>query len=1287
MKRWLSALLALLMLCACFTVQAENRRTVYTGGVVLRTFPKWNEAPGDAYINVGFVECSMPYLLLGQTTSWQLGIEGGQAPYNIEVTLWRRPFDATDEYYWWHDAISLADKLSFNYVFRDAGDYFWEIAVTDRSGQTLVFQTRPMKTAEADEEANARTAVGKVNQIIAEEITAGMSEYQRALVLHDWLIYHANYDYTYTWYEPEGVLLHGTGVCDSYARAYQMLCTAAGLECIYVSGRAGGGTHGWNLVKIDGKWYHVDCTWDDPGEGGYEYHKYFLLTDEEMGRDHTWNIPGKGDMMVPDAEDSEFEGSVATDADFTFATLADCAAAIRAMKAAGNYRRNVVGLYTGNQDINAVYEAFGQWAHNELAGVLGSDGWWSRWSASGNRFLLTIEWNTPVEYARFDEEKVILSAGEEKKIAASDYYPAADVFTWVSSDPAVATVSAAYDGKSGLTMNLTGVSGGTAVITVTSRDGVSDSMEVTVMPGFTPDMHVEEEISAEGIHLTWPGVPGVTEYHVHIMIAGQEQEECMAVVTDHEAYLTNAQLPANVKHEVWIVGRRVIGGQVVAEYCGEHKHHDEHSVQVAHTPVKDAGVAPTCTATGLTEGSHCVVCGTVITAQEIIPALGHDEFVDWGLEPSCTQTGLSQGSHCSRCDAVITAQEIIPALGHDELVDWGLEPTCTQTGLSQGSHCIRCDAVIIAQEVIPALGHAEVIDEAVAATCTSTGLTEGSHCSRCGTILRAQEAVPMKAHMAVIDPAVPRGEVTTGLTEGKHCAVCGKILVAQQVIPAIFEASDGALIAYHGAAKTVVIPSEIGGKPVKSIGSRAFADCAAMKSLTIPASVNSIAADAFRGCSNDLVLRVCAQSYAHNWCKERGLTYELVDGVRPEIIVPEGTVPARTGLSLAEIGVNPAEIKALFRPTMKVSLVNGLLMVEDLGAEEVIYDGSSASYPMTLQEDVCVASVGNDANGGRFWACANGVWTATYVWSAGDAQAVWTSGTVHENGATLQFEPDGTISIFYTSEEGCSIEDHYTATGALRVETVSCTIQDVFMWVQYDSAGKMLMFEGDFGGDWYSYMPETGWTLSGPPCSAPPGFEMIDVAWIYEHLPPRMNLKACFHACVIIDAAAEPTCTADGVTEGKRCAVCGTVIVAQEVIPALGHDELIVKGVSPKQGSSGLTDLIVCKRCGVMLQRQETIPALTAAAFTVPGMIKEIEAEAFMGCRFEAAVIGEGCQRIGAFAFAGNAALRLVEIPASVTAIDATAFAGCSEALVIVTEAGSAADAFARMNGLPLVSR
>ncbi len=43
-----------------------------------------------------------------------------------------------------------------------------------------------------------------------------------------------------------------------------------------------------------------------------------------------------------------------------------------------------------------------------------------------------------------------------------------------------------------------------------------------------------------------------------------------------------------------------------------------------HTPVTDPAVSPTCTETGLTEGSHCSVCGLVITAQEVVSAFGHN---------------------------------------------------------------------------------------------------------------------------------------------------------------------------------------------------------------------------------------------------------------------------------------------------------------------------------------------------------------------------------------------------------------------------------------------------------------------------------------------------------------------------------------------------------------------------------------------------------------------------------------------------------------------------------------
>ena len=186
-----------------------------------------------------------------------------------------------------------------------------------------------------------------------------------------------------------------------------------------------------------------------------------------------------------------------------------------------------------------------------------------------------------------------------------------------------------------------------------------------------------------------------------------------------------------------------LGGQ---DFYGEKEVDNPDDPARGHTEVTDAAVAPTCTETGKTEGSHCSVCNTVLKAQEVIPALGHTEVTDAAVAPTCTKTGLTEGKHCSVCNTVLKAQEVIPATGHTVVTDAAVAPTCTETGKTEGKHCSVCNTVLTTQETVPATGHTEVTDAAVAPTCTESGKTEGKHCSVCNKILVMQEEIPADGH-------------------------------------------------------------------------------------------------------------------------------------------------------------------------------------------------------------------------------------------------------------------------------------------------------------------------------------------------------------------------------------------------------------------------------------------------------------------------------------------------------------------------------------------------------------
>lgn len=114
------------------------------------------------------------------------------------------------------------------------------------------------------------------------EITAGVdpswSDFDKALYLHDYFIRNYTYDYTYTIRDAYTFFTQKTGVCQAYMLAMIAAGNAVGLEVLPVTSNEM--LHAWNLVKVEGNWYHVDLTWDDSSANpAAVLYRYFLQSD------------------------------------------------------------------------------------------------------------------------------------------------------------------------------------------------------------------------------------------------------------------------------------------------------------------------------------------------------------------------------------------------------------------------------------------------------------------------------------------------------------------------------------------------------------------------------------------------------------------------------------------------------------------------------------------------------------------------------------------------------------------------------------------------------------------------------------------------------------------------------------------------------------------------------------------------------------------------------------------------------------------------------------------------
>lgn len=135
----------------------------------------------------------------------------------------------------------------------------------------------------------------KVCEVLDSITRSGMSDYDKELAIHDYLV--ANCEYGYEDYAKEdsftayGALIHNKAVCNGYAEAMALLLSCCDVENAIMTGSAGGDLHAWNRVKIDGQWYQLDATWDDPvpDRGDYVGHMYFNVTDDIMDDTHIWD--------------------------------------------------------------------------------------------------------------------------------------------------------------------------------------------------------------------------------------------------------------------------------------------------------------------------------------------------------------------------------------------------------------------------------------------------------------------------------------------------------------------------------------------------------------------------------------------------------------------------------------------------------------------------------------------------------------------------------------------------------------------------------------------------------------------------------------------------------------------------------------------------------------------------------------------------------------------------------------------------------------------------------------
>lgn len=205
---------------------------------------------------------------------------------------------------------ALLDVRKAVYAFqRDFPEIFWlgagyDLRYNGSSGAEITVPHSASWAGGARKLAADQTAVSTAVAAIVKEAKKQTTAAAQLRYAHDWLTKNNRYNTSASDVDKDSAPFSAISaldaklspVCEGYSRAFKLICDELGIPCILVSGTGTdnqnkAGAHMWNYVELDGAWYAVDVTWDDPIlEGGKDSNgrdTYFLAgrnTKNDAGR-------------------------------------------------------------------------------------------------------------------------------------------------------------------------------------------------------------------------------------------------------------------------------------------------------------------------------------------------------------------------------------------------------------------------------------------------------------------------------------------------------------------------------------------------------------------------------------------------------------------------------------------------------------------------------------------------------------------------------------------------------------------------------------------------------------------------------------------------------------------------------------------------------------------------------------------------------------------------------------------------------------------------------------------